>query len=150
MSKMIYPNDPCPCGSGKKFKKCCIKKLNLSDAQMDLRQWVFAKSINEDDIEENTERFQTEQTLANDQLMSMVCNVKICFAKGMSDYEQIKKNVNTTRLEYSAIPDEKFKLVFVEAASQFVAQMNGLTEDEFVMVHNKIDIAIKKQFPELA
>lgn len=22
----IYPNDPCPCGSGKKFKKCCGKK----------------------------------------------------------------------------------------------------------------------------
>lgn len=22
-SKKIYPNDPCPCGSGKKFKKCC-------------------------------------------------------------------------------------------------------------------------------
>ena len=21
----IYPNDPCPCGSGKKFKKCCGK-----------------------------------------------------------------------------------------------------------------------------
>ena len=21
--KKIYPNDPCPCGSGKKFKKCC-------------------------------------------------------------------------------------------------------------------------------
>ena len=19
----IYPNDPCPCGSGKKYKKCC-------------------------------------------------------------------------------------------------------------------------------
>lgn len=23
--KKIYPNDPCPCGSGKKFKKCCGK-----------------------------------------------------------------------------------------------------------------------------
>ena len=22
----IYPNDTCPCGSGKKYKKCCGKK----------------------------------------------------------------------------------------------------------------------------
>ena len=22
----VYPNDPCPCGSGKKYKKCCRKK----------------------------------------------------------------------------------------------------------------------------
>ena len=21
----IYPNDPCPCGSGKKYKKCCVR-----------------------------------------------------------------------------------------------------------------------------
>ncbi|MDD5935184.1 MAG: SEC-C domain-containing protein [Clostridiales bacterium] len=24
--KKIYPNDPCPCGSGKKYKKCCARK----------------------------------------------------------------------------------------------------------------------------
>lgn len=24
--KRVYPNDPCPCGSGKKYKKCCGKK----------------------------------------------------------------------------------------------------------------------------
>ena len=24
--KKIYPNDPCPCGSGKKSKHCCEKK----------------------------------------------------------------------------------------------------------------------------
>ncbi len=23
----VYPNDPCPCGSGKKFKQCCGKKI---------------------------------------------------------------------------------------------------------------------------
>ena len=23
--KKIYPNDPCPCGSGKKYKNCCGK-----------------------------------------------------------------------------------------------------------------------------
>ena len=25
----IYPNDPCPCGSGKKFKKCCGRNRNV-------------------------------------------------------------------------------------------------------------------------
>ncbi len=25
--KKIYPNDPCPCGSGKKYKKCCGRNL---------------------------------------------------------------------------------------------------------------------------
>ena len=25
-SRKVYPNDPCPCGSGKKYKKCCGKK----------------------------------------------------------------------------------------------------------------------------
>ena len=26
-SRKIYPNDPCPCGSGKKFKKCCGRNM---------------------------------------------------------------------------------------------------------------------------
>ena len=26
IEKKIYPNDPCPCGSGKKYKKCCGRK----------------------------------------------------------------------------------------------------------------------------
>ncbi|MEE1228931.1 MAG: SEC-C metal-binding domain-containing protein [Lachnospiraceae bacterium] len=25
-TKKIYPNDPCPCGSGKKYKNCCGRK----------------------------------------------------------------------------------------------------------------------------
>ena len=24
--RKLYPNDPCPCGSGLKYKKCCGKK----------------------------------------------------------------------------------------------------------------------------
>ena len=24
--KKVYPNDPCPCGSGKKYKNCCMRK----------------------------------------------------------------------------------------------------------------------------
>ena len=22
----VYPNDPCPCGSGKKYKQCCGRR----------------------------------------------------------------------------------------------------------------------------
>jgi len=28
----IGRNDPCPCGSGKKYKKCCLKKDELKKA----------------------------------------------------------------------------------------------------------------------
>ena len=31
-AKKIGPNDPCPCGSGKKYKKCCMQKDKLADS----------------------------------------------------------------------------------------------------------------------
>ena len=30
-SSKVGPNDPCPCGSGKKYKKCCMQKDKASD-----------------------------------------------------------------------------------------------------------------------
>lgn len=40
----IYPNDPCPCGSGKKYKKCCMNKAadNKEDLIMaeDRKKWL--------------------------------------------------------------------------------------------------------------
>ena len=30
MSVKVGRNDPCPCGSGKKFKKCCIEQFESS------------------------------------------------------------------------------------------------------------------------
>lgn len=27
-------NDPCPCGSGKKYKKCCFYKESMSDKSL--------------------------------------------------------------------------------------------------------------------
>ena len=29
MDAKIYPNDPCPCGSGKKYKQCCGRKASI-------------------------------------------------------------------------------------------------------------------------
>ncbi len=30
---MIGRNDPCPCGSGKKYKKCCLTKTKVVSAE---------------------------------------------------------------------------------------------------------------------
>ena len=27
----VGPNDPCPCGSGKKYKKCCMQKDKMAE-----------------------------------------------------------------------------------------------------------------------
>jgi preprotein translocase subunit SecA len=30
-AKKVGPNDPCPCGSGKKYKKCCMQKDKIEN-----------------------------------------------------------------------------------------------------------------------
>ncbi len=37
MNKKIGRNDPCPCGSGKKYKKCCITKA-IEDDENELKE----------------------------------------------------------------------------------------------------------------
>jgi preprotein translocase subunit SecA len=33
-SRKVGPNDPCPCGSGKKYKKCCMLKEQQSGSRL--------------------------------------------------------------------------------------------------------------------
>ena len=40
--KKVMPNDPCPCGSGKKFKKCCKGNGNF-DGNRELTAQEMAK-----------------------------------------------------------------------------------------------------------
>lgn len=42
MTHKIGRNDPCPCGSGKKYKKCCIARETLldNDYRLDLRPFM--------------------------------------------------------------------------------------------------------------
>jgi hypothetical protein len=38
MSKKIGRNDPCSCGSGKKYKKCCMK--NIKEQHASSQSWI--------------------------------------------------------------------------------------------------------------
>jgi hypothetical protein len=38
----VKPNDPCPCGSGKKYKKCCMhetEKVSMQEVFNDYLKW---------------------------------------------------------------------------------------------------------------
>lgn len=39
MSDKIGRNDPCPCGSGKKYKQCCLSKKKLGLKGMNVK-WL--------------------------------------------------------------------------------------------------------------
>lgn len=39
--KATPPNDPCPCKSGKKFKKCCFNKKVLTGTEQEIKTDVF-------------------------------------------------------------------------------------------------------------
>ena len=41
----IHRNDPCPCGSGKKYKKCCLRKENSRDIESDKDLYLNKYSI---------------------------------------------------------------------------------------------------------
>ncbi len=44
MSK-IGRNDPCPCGSGKKYKKCCMEKVEVQRRYNDAKQNLLSKLV---------------------------------------------------------------------------------------------------------
>jgi uncharacterized protein len=40
MSEKVGRNDPCPCGSGKKYKQCCLKKDQEASKPRGLRKFT--------------------------------------------------------------------------------------------------------------
>lgn len=43
----IGRNAPCPCGSGKKYKQCCLSRMNCSEYDL-IREAVREKNSNEE------------------------------------------------------------------------------------------------------
>ncbi len=50
--KNVGRNDPCPCGSGKKYKKCCLKKQESPMKRLSTPKVLGKKALNRSEIEE--------------------------------------------------------------------------------------------------
>jgi tetratricopeptide (TPR) repeat protein len=74
MDDKVGRNDPCPCGSGKKYKKCCgvnevisltqVLESDIDDLEKQLLHFALRNYGNQ--IEESFENFQQEYDLNND------------------------------------------------------------------------------------
>lgn len=61
MSDKPGRNDPCPCGSGKKFKQCCF----LTKGGSGVKRKITAKWINEAQVQEKKTENLIERTFGS-------------------------------------------------------------------------------------
>jgi hypothetical protein len=55
-------NDPCHCGSGKKYKKCCMSKDESAERKVLEEQWAKASAAAKDQDEKKTKEAPTAPT----------------------------------------------------------------------------------------
>ena len=81
MAKKVYPNDPCPCGSGKKYKKCCFNKKdddgyndisNLRGIYKELRKEARIKQCLHPNKEECSEKIIGAHSIQNNKILKKI------------------------------------------------------------------------------
>lgn len=79
-------NEPCPCGSGKKYKKCCINKFDKQQSEL------------ENDIYEKTSHQELSNLKSNPELWAMLHihgrNPKNCTCKDCADSNFCKEGLS--------------------------------------------------------
>ena len=78
-------NDPCPCGSGKKYKKCCLlKKRDADSFILGLNNlYALVKTINTQLITKSNKSDYSMVSLTH-QPFSKICKTKESFHKAFS------------------------------------------------------------------
>lgn len=145
MSKIIYPNNYCPCKSGKKYKKCCQSKISIPEDRMDIK-YLADMIAREDLINEQVEFFNNEKNAMKDVTVNLVCEIKKCLVRGITRFESIRKVLSINEVSSSLVDDYGLRLLIIEAGSQFIAQLNGLKEDEFIEIREALDGISEGQF----
>jgi hypothetical protein len=117
-------NDPCPCGSGKKYKKCCLKKdaeqrTGLANAQ-DGERWLAAgEAALHEHLDPLLDRLGSEQRerLQNQDIedgsdrdslpvLDMLDHLRVDAAQ-KGEFERFEELVSTYAEEYDALDDDR-------------------------------------------
>lgn len=149
--KIVHPNNFCPCGSGMKYRSCCMPKLSGIEEEKLSIKYLSDLIKQEGILEEQLEFFTKEAELSKEEgLVHHICEIKKCFCRGIMDYKSLRTVLSINSPGTQMFDDPLFKKIVVEAGSQFIAQLSGLTEDEFVEIHDVLDGIVELQiaFPK--
>ena len=156
----IGRNDPCHCGSGKKYKKCCIEKETKSDIedfypsvnQIEDMGWEpespdfeddgFYIDENEDEVEEEEEEEEYEERY-NVFLTSELPELSEEDSKLVIEWGEKYKKMNNTVLEREHL------VSFIEKYPYLIEYLGLEHEALFEIGHNHFELGIYDQFVEL-
>lgn len=140
MAKKINRNDPCPCGSNKKYKQCCLKKEEIIARHTPEGKFKFSASVlssaDSDKIKENfTQLFQKASSQLTEEQKEQINQYR---SITKSKVPPSKKSLNKAKAKEERIISEKLK--------QYDFQM--LSKEE----HQEIQQALKtkQQKPEFS
>lgn len=92
-------NQPCPCGSGKKYKKCCIgKKKRIKSYKVDLGKPMWVKGVQM--LPDGTFRFLTDQGVAVPEHVS----VETCYEREKGN--KVLNRTNVTNFKHYLNPGQ--------------------------------------------
>jgi hypothetical protein len=117
-------NDPCPCGSGKKYKHCCLDKRNIEfPVQSEETHTLFENSPLPEDVMLQSMGFDTREEMQT----------------AMKEYEQYCR---TAEKSNTAIPSFMEYLGRPNMGSDFVAQIRRETADQVFSSKEELESAI--------
>ena len=111
MSRFVRRNDPCPCGSGKKYKKCCLNKednpdfsniANLPNIYKDGRKHARFKECIHPDKAHCSERIIGAHTIQNNKYYPGFRTTEscICLVQNLICNSVFKTNMDAKRQQH--------------------------------------------------
>ena len=88
MNAKVGRNDPCPCGSGKKYKQCCMKKNQPAGRRRFKATVLSAKGT--------TEKSEADKTETNAVLQSGPDLIARTYAKKENNNEELESESSTS------------------------------------------------------
>ena len=123
MSKKIGRNDPCPCGSGKKYKHCCLRaqETAISEAKQQILDILSNQSF--DNLQELTSFLKTHTDNSNNRPLASMCGISPNQMHEWiyGDYEALAKKYIRRPSNLSACP----VLTYVDVILSAIAAQDG-------------------------
>ncbi len=87
MEEKIGRNDPCPCGSGKKYKNCCLSKNQEAEKSLLGKRKITVKSLSEANPGQLAPKEKTEEQSSRKAVVDYAALMERSFGEALHSHE---------------------------------------------------------------